>query len=389
MSVRPQHLSLPRATPACGDVDEALQRMADDGHQRIALWGAGDHTRRCLGALYDSPVRVACLVDESRALQGRVILGWTVHCIEDLLARRDVTAVLISSRYAPHVERMWQQRERFEAAGKTLYRLATDNGDAQASDLAWPPVLTVTVPKSGTWLLMRLLTLAGLDAYRGQSAMYRLAKLVAAPGRDDTTPARPRALTPSTLFELLPAGQVTTLHEPAVVDSHVLTQFVKTGRCKVVLLIRDPRDVVVARAHFWKHPDNARRYSLNGMTVREVMDRVILGGEGFAGIESLFMQYEALYESPHVHVVRFEQIVRAVETPSDPAATRPIRSLLDHVGISNATDARLRSILSKLDVQPYPGRSTVVDEWRTEFGAAQKTLFNRIASPILGRFGYE
>lgn len=388
MSVRPPHLSRPRATPASGDVDVALQQMREDGHERVAIWGAGDHTRRSLGALYDSPVDIACLVDESPDWIGRRVLGWRVESVESLLARQDISAVLVSSRYAPHVERMWAQRERFEAAGKMLYRLSATGDAAPASDLARPPVLAITMPKSGTWLLMRLLTLAGFDAYRGQPALYRLASSLARSRAGVDIDGDDPTIDAMTLFELLPAGQVATLHQARIVDSGVVQRFVATGQAKIVLLVRDPRDIVVARAHFWKHPDNRRHAALRDLSVRDVMNRVIVGGDGFAGINELMLDYRLLWSSPHVYALRFEDLVRAARAPTDSTATRCVRDLLSHVGLHDPTDARIRSIMSNLDIRPYPGRSRVVDEWQVEFGPEQRALFMQSAAESLDVFGY-
>lgn len=389
MSVRPAHLSMPCVTPACGDVAEALQQMRDDGHQRVALWGAGDHTRRSLGALFESPIEITAILDDSPALQGCSVLGWRVMTVKEFLSCSDASAALISAKHRPHVERMWAQRERFEAAGKSLYRLVSDLDSAE-SDLSLPPVLAITIPKSGTWLLVRLLTLAGFEAYRGQAAMYRLATALRRAASKDRTSPSASGVDHSTLFELLPAGQITTLHEPTLINADTMRRFVSSGRCRVVLLIRDPRDVVVSRAHFWKHPDNARHAAFRDMSVRDVMDRVIRGDEkGFAGIRELMESYRMLYESPDVHVIRFEEIVHAASAPHDPVATAPIRSLLRHCGIPSQSDARLRAMLSRLEIRPCPGRSSVTNEWRTEFGPAQISLFSESAGSTLPMFGYE
>lgn len=379
MSVRPAHLSQPRSTPSSTEVDDILVQMRDDGHEQIAVWGAGDHTKCCLGALFESPVDITCLVDDATERQGRQILGWRVVSVDELMFRSEVTAVLISSRHPRHIERMWSQRERFAAAGKTLYRLP-DSQAPGVSDLALPPVLAVTLPKSGTWLLMRMLTLAGFDAYRGQNAMYRLARKLAS--------GEAHGYENSTLFELLPAGQATTLHDPSIINTQVMERFVANGRCKVVLLVRDPRDVVVARAHFWKHPDNARHHSLRDLDVRDVMNRVITGSAGFTGISELIAGYRALYQSPHVHTIRFEEIARAAAAPDNAAAIGPVVDLLRHCGIRNRSPERVRSILSRLELKPYPGRVSIVDEWRTEFGVEQTALFDELAADSLKLLGY-
>jgi hypothetical protein len=368
--------------------------MRANGHTRVAIWGAGDHTRRILGALFDAPIEVACLVDDAVDLQGRRICGWSVLSVNEILARPDVTAVLISSRYAPHVDRMWAARERFEAAGKSLHRLTTET-ETRPSDLVLPSVLAVTVPKSGTWLLMRLLSLAGLEHYRGNAALARMLS-----GREPAgDPARAfsdavsatafNRISGATICELIPAGHVATLHDPRVVDNAAVANWIEPGHCKVVLLVRDPRDVVVARAHFWKHPDNVRHSMLRGLEVREVMRRLIVGyGSTIPGIRDLMLSYLLLYESPLVHVVRFEEIVRAARRPDNPEFLVPIRTLLDHVGLRHINDDCIGEVLSQLEIRPAQGRKTVIDEWQWEFGAAEKTLFERHASEVACRLGY-
>lgn len=378
MNQRPPHMSMPSPTPACPDVSAALRRMRADGHSRAAVWGAGDHTRRILGALYDAPLPIVCLIDDDPSLRGARICGWPVVATDDFLAGGEATAVLISSRHAPHVRRMWAARERFEAFGKSLYRL--EEADSGPADLAAPSVLVITVPKSGTWLLLKLLSRAGIDTYRGNAALVRLRS-----GRAEVGPA----LSGATICEMIPPGQAATFHDPRIVDAPAIEKWIGPGHCRVVLLIRDPRDVVVARAHFWKHPANRRSAMLQGLDVREVMDRIIAGyGTTFAGIRELMLSYRMLYDAPFVHTIRFEELVRAAVDRDDPDAVWPIVSLLCHAGKRDATHDDAVQALAGLNVRPAPGRTTVTDEWRQEFDARQVALFSRQAGDVLEAFDY-
>ncbi len=74
----------------------ALHRLAEDGLRRVAVYGAGEHTRRAAAALFDPPVEVVAIIDDDAKREGSRAWGHPVIPLEragDL----DLDAVVISS----------------------------------------------------------------------------------------------------------------------------------------------------------------------------------------------------------------------------------------------------------------------------------------------------
>ncbi len=74
----------------------ALRRLAEDGLRRVAVYGAGEHTRRAAAALFDPPVEVVAIIDDDTKREGSRAWGHPVMPLEragDL----DLDAVVISS----------------------------------------------------------------------------------------------------------------------------------------------------------------------------------------------------------------------------------------------------------------------------------------------------
>lgn len=74
---------------------QALKSVASRGVRRLAIYGVGPTTRQAASALFDPPVEIVCLADDSRARGPRRLLGFPVVDIADVDAE-GVDAVLLS-----------------------------------------------------------------------------------------------------------------------------------------------------------------------------------------------------------------------------------------------------------------------------------------------------
>jgi len=98
----------------------ALQRLAGVGCRRVALYGAGAHTRDLGPAVGESPVPIAGIIDDDPARAGGSLFGVEIVPAERAL-RMGLDAVVLSSD--AHEEALWRRSEAFRRAGVEVVRL--------------------------------------------------------------------------------------------------------------------------------------------------------------------------------------------------------------------------------------------------------------------------
>lgn len=90
------------------------------GQRRIALYGAGMHTRVIADAIRDLPIEVVGVVDDNAEKRGQSIAGWTICTAADALVAKPDVVVLSSNS---HENRLWDAAARFRDAGIDVVRL--------------------------------------------------------------------------------------------------------------------------------------------------------------------------------------------------------------------------------------------------------------------------
>ncbi|MFN0011208.1 MAG: nucleoside-diphosphate sugar epimerase/dehydratase [Phycisphaerales bacterium] len=88
------------STAADGPAATLLAALSDcqrRGLRRVAVFGAGSHTRAAAGALMQPPVAVVAIIDENAALQGRSLWNYPIVSVADAM-RLAPDAVILSSR---------------------------------------------------------------------------------------------------------------------------------------------------------------------------------------------------------------------------------------------------------------------------------------------------
>lgn len=107
-----------RAAPA--RVRAALRECAARGERRVALYGAGRHTRDAAAALAEPPVAVEAIIDDRAELHGTVLLERPVISIDAALAARFDAVILSSDRFEPA---LWQGAAPLRNQGARVVRL--------------------------------------------------------------------------------------------------------------------------------------------------------------------------------------------------------------------------------------------------------------------------
>ena len=93
---RTHHAAQPQRSEAEARIEAALQRCAELGLRRVALFGAGRHTRKAAAALAQPPVEVAAILDENPDLGGTRLWNFPVWGVA-LAAAKGLDAVVLSS----------------------------------------------------------------------------------------------------------------------------------------------------------------------------------------------------------------------------------------------------------------------------------------------------
>lgn len=118
----------------------ALRQCAAAGLRRVAIFGAGSHTRAAAAALADSPVAIACFIDDNPALRADAtpaaggvtgsgtgggtgwLWGWPILSVREAAALRP-DAVILSS--ATQEDALARAAAPLHHAGATIIRLYT------------------------------------------------------------------------------------------------------------------------------------------------------------------------------------------------------------------------------------------------------------------------
>jgi hypothetical protein len=90
------HFAHSGPSPADERMRETLAACKQRGIERVVLFGAGQHTRKCAQALLDPPVRVLGIVDQNPKIVGTRIWNYPVISIEQALELRPQAVVLSS-----------------------------------------------------------------------------------------------------------------------------------------------------------------------------------------------------------------------------------------------------------------------------------------------------
>lgn len=100
----------------------ALRECAEAGLSKVALYGAGTHTKALGPLLQDPPVDIDCIIDDDPNRHGRRLWGFPIVSREDAL-RRGVKAVVLSANLFE--AKLYANCGPFHEAGVRVVRLYT------------------------------------------------------------------------------------------------------------------------------------------------------------------------------------------------------------------------------------------------------------------------
>jgi hypothetical protein len=240
--------------------------------------------------------------------------------------------------------------------------------------LRGPRVLANSMPKSGTHLLTR--------------ALYRCPLLHSPAGR---VLRGWEAIDPRTLKRLrhLQRGQFLTGHLPAHDE---LLELVEQIDLRVLLMIRDPRDIMVSYGHYvagmdTTHPAHKVFHTMNG---RDRLTALIDGVPGVVSpMHEVLTRFAGWLDSRQVLILRFEDLVGAHGGGHNGLRNARLEKMLVFLGIE-PTPELIRHIAKGLySKRSLTYRKPRIGQWRTQFDDELLRMFEDSVGDLAKRFGYE
>lgn len=249
-----------------------------------------------------------------------------------------------------------------------------------------PPILANSIPKSGTHVLSRLLSLYPEVLHSGRH--IRLQELTGNDGNADW-PRVSKALAP------VGNGHFATSHFPA--DERLRKTLASQG-FKVIFIVRDPRDMllsylfyVLKREQHSMHeylvngyPDNGSRLMsiIRGINSDHVSSRLPSARERLDDYID-WLGWDIAY------TCRFEDLIGSRGGGSDKRQIEEIQRIGSFINrpVSHVTAARIGGLVWSKDSITF--RKGVIGDWRDHFSEEHRSAVKELAGDYLVRLGYE
>lgn len=257
--------------------------------------------------------------------------------------------------------------DRFGVTPRKLFRRWSGNNSSS--------ILCITMPKSGTHLLERVLCLYPAF-YRPLVPTLNLNNISRYGGLEGiANRARP--------------GQVFMSHLRCSQD---YIDLLSASRLRPVLMVRDPRDILVSEMFFIRRETEHRHHKV----LAEISDidaclRLVIQGNsnsGFPSARERLLRF-VNWKDSGFHVVHFEHLVGARGGGDDEQQRQTVRDLyaylqapIDETGLQGIMDSCFSSASPTF-------RSGQIGSWRNRFNADHRQLFDEQAGDLVGVWGYE
>ena len=247
-------------------------------------------------------------------------------------------------------------------------------------------VLVSSVPKSGSHLIRKLLVEFGIRNVSGKlhrGGFYRMYGGVSL-GRVKRE------------LLLLPRGSFLSSH---LFYDHEIKEYIRKSGIKVILMIRDPRDLVLSLASFIREEEHPYSPFFAKLTEDEVVKACITGyskhAEGIdenhnvqGGVAETFIRILRWETHGIGKILRFEDLVGSMGGGSDDKQLEIIKDLAEYVGVDPGK-GELERIAKNLFGGTATFRGGQIGKWKHKFTDEQKELFDLYAGDLLVRLGYE
>ena len=256
-----------------------------------------------------------------------------------------------------------------------------------------PRVLANSIPKAGTHLLTS--ALARLPRMMSSGVHHALNDFSVSVGAapevipEIDTEGLGRALSS------INKGQFMSAHFPA---SPHLPPLLSQRGYKNVLIIRDPRDVIVSHTHYVTHTRRHFLFERYNRLYSNDDQRLMASIQGFAagemgpGQESVtarFAKYTPWIDDPDTYVCRFENLIGPSGGGTRSAQVAEIKAIAEHVDRALDEDAFERAAAAVWSERTPTFRKGRAGDWRNHFAPEHEDAFKAIAGDLLIDLGYE
>lgn len=240
------------------------------------------------------------------------------------------------------------------------------------------PVLANSVPKAGSHLLARCLELMGLVYNRTHVHYLHPDERIE------------QAIRGTWLGEFL------TAHIPYSTRWHNL---LAERRGRVLLIIRDPRDVVVSHFYYVTYKDRKHRLRPYYLQLADDHARLMASIQGltpsdgnpYGRLDNIARRFRSFLEWEHhdALVVRFEHLVGPEGGGSAERQEATIRNIAHHLGLPLSPE-KVRFVAHNLFYRKSATfRKGSIGDWRNHFTEEHKRVFKELAGDLLIDLGYE
>ena len=240
-----------------------------------------------------------------------------------------------------------------------------------------PPVLSNSIPKAGSNLLLRCLELM-------PGLVYTRVHL------DIHTP--PKQL--SRVLRSLHRGEFATAHLPYTPE---VAQVLRQQGIASFLMVRDPRDVVVSHIYWVTHKYTAGRLHPYFRDLPDDNARLMASIRGtppmkdgfrLEDVGTRFRSYLAWVDAGSF-LLRFEDLIGPAGGGSEERQRETIRRMGDHLGLA-LDETQITTIAQNLfDPHSPTFRKGRIGDWRQHFTQAHKEAMKEVAGDVLIALGYE
>ena len=283
-------------------------------------------------------------------------------------------------------------------------------------------ILVNSMPKSGTFLLCKAVELVGfhssakrnllkkifselgfglpLSLNRGAVYKHFLRRIYGYFNEDKTTMIQIGATSPVSVplklaadwFKRVPQGSYIAGHLPWSAD---LDKILSGLGYKHILIIRDPRDVLVSFVNYVIKPEHLLSNDFRGLSKDEQFEFAIKGGYAkkrgtqLLGIGEAFNSIINWKQSANCLVVRFESLIGEKGGGSKKEQFETMKKICDYLEVSS--DEKFISNLCESVFDPYSPtfRKGQIGAWKKELTSDWIKTFNRTHADLLEELEYD
>ena len=260
------------------------------------------------------------------------------------------------------------------------------------------PILLNSLPKAGTHLAVKLLkAVPGVTHIRVQLSSMTAWRFAAHAGERTlplgiVTPVDVSERSVSRVLSSIPPGAFIEAHAP---PSDALSDILRANGYRVVVMVRDPRDVALSAAEYLL---DRRGHALHERFAElDQEGRLLLsitgaddqdGKMGMVGIRERVLAVMAWMDHPHVLAVRFEDLVGEQGGGSREAQEAAVAAICRHVGAPQEP-VTIRSLAAGLFGGTATFRRGTIERWRREYTPAHVAAAQPLLDDILAQLGYD